>query len=578
MVDIEDYRRLQLALERSKHDFISLAEASPDSIIRYDRVGRILYLNTKLARDLEVDPDQVIGKHSAEIWPDGRFNPIVQTIEQAMEKGSPRIIEFWATINTPAARYHQIHCVPDRDIDGQIVGAFAFGYDQTELKKNEMHLQHMAHHDVLTGLPNRRLLTERLFEAIEQARNKGGKIAILYLDLDGFKPINDQYGHEFGDRVLVEAANRLAHSLKGADMVARIGGDEFVVLLTQLSNKEECEYVAHRLLEATSRSIVLDGINMQLSTSAGICLYPDDQLEDPDILLRYADQAMYMAKSAGRNQFVFFDAYARGQNVTQSLTIHELRQALGQNQICVYYQPILDLVSGQVIKAEALVRWQHPTQGIISPAEFIPVAENGGLIHEIGDLVFRLAAKTAYLWHSQVAEMADQQIRISVNRSPRQFFYRNELTCWRQYLDEQDIPGNLLGIEITEGLLLDDRPEVHEQINEMRAMGMTISLDDFGTGYSALSYLRKFKIDYLKIDRSFIHNIEEDTDDRAIVESIIAMAKHLSIKVIAEGVETPGQAQILQAADCELVQGYLYAKPMPEAEFLEFVSNSQMKF
>jgi len=199
MIDIDEHRRLQLALERSKHDFISLAEALPDSIIRYNRAGQILYFNSKLARDLEVEADQVIGKHSSEIWPDGRFNPIVQTVEQAMEKGSPAIIEFWAAINTPAARYHQIRCVPDRDIDGQIVGAFAFGYDQTEFKKNEMHLQHIAHHDALTGLPNRRLLTERLSEVIERARNTGGMVAILYLDLDGFKPINDQYGHGFGD-------------------------------------------------------------------------------------------------------------------------------------------------------------------------------------------------------------------------------------------------------------------------------------------------------------------------------------------------------------------------------------------
>ena len=448
------------------------------------------------------------------------------------------------------------------------VGIFS---DISQLKLNEQHLQHLAYHDALTGLPNRRLLTDRIQQAITQAKREGGMLALLYLDLDGFKPVNDAYGHEMGDRVLVEIAHRISAAVRASDTVARIGGDEFVALLVDQSNAKECEFTARRVLDAIARPVNVDGQGFNLSASIGISLYPDDD-GDPDILLRYADQAMYLAKGAGRNQFVFHGSNVQENSHIDRTLVHDLREAIELDQLTVHYQPIVDMVSGQVVKAEALARWTHPQRGVVPPSVFIPVAEDAGLIHAIGDRVFTCAARVAREWNQLEPAGADGPRRISINRSPRQFFNRDGVSDWISHLIDEDISGEYLAVEITEGLLLDDRPDVLSQLNQLRAMGIMISLDDFGTGYSSLSYLKKFAIDYLKIDRSFVRDVVDDPSDRAIVESIIAMASRLGIKLIAEGVETIEQAELLVTAGCALAQGYYFARPMPEAEFLEFVT------
>jgi EAL domain-containing protein (putative c-di-GMP-specific phosphodiesterase class I) len=280
---------------------------------------------------------------------------------------------------------------------------------------------------------------------------------------------------------------------------------------------------------------------------------------------------MYLAKAAGRNQFLFYGDNSRAQTLNNTKIIHQLRLALDQNKISVHYQPIIDLATGEVVKAEALARWKHHEQGMIPPSEFIPVAETSGFMHWIGDLVFEQAVRVAKTWNNRINAPPDKPKRISVNISPRQFFHRNGVSNWVRHLKDRGISGQFMTVEITEGLLLEDRPEVLDQLNLLRDIGITISLDDFGTGYSALSYLKKFDIDYLKIDRSFIRNIVDDPNDRAIVEAIIVMAKRLGIKLVAEGVETRSQAAMLGAVDCDMAQGFWYAKAMPESEFLAFV-------
>jgi diguanylate cyclase (GGDEF)-like protein len=452
------------------------------------------------------------------------------------------------------------------------IGIFS---DITPLKLHAQELQHIAHHDALTGLPNRLLLDNRLSQAIAQAHRNDTTLAVFYLDLDGFKPINDNFGHEMGDRVLVEVARRLSHCLRNSDTVARLGGDEFVALLTDLSSLSECKLTARRMLENITQPIILDGHRLNLSASIGISRYPNDGSANADILLRYADQAMYLAKAAGRNQFLFYGDAPRSQTLSNTQIIHDLRLALDQEQISVHYQPIIHMATGQVIKAEALARWKHPEQGMIPPSEFIPAAENSGLIHRIGDLVFEQSIRVAHSWNRQTTSPAGDPMRISVNLSPRQFFHHDGVSNWVQHLAERKISGELVTVEITEGLLLEDHPEVLQQLNQLRDLGITVSLDDFGTGYSALSYLKNFDIDYLKIDRSFISNITDDPNDRTIVEAIIVMAKRLGIKLVAEGVENRSQAAILAAVDCDMAQGFWYAKPMPEAEFLTFVSQFQ---
>jgi diguanylate cyclase (GGDEF)-like protein/PAS domain S-box-containing protein len=550
----------------------SVFEAATEGITITDPTGRILDTNPAFSRISGYSRDEVLGKPPS-ILASGRHDQAYyQAMWQSLLSTGTWSGEIINRRKSGELYTEQLNIVTVADVSGKTKYYIGIFSDISLLKQHEQHLEHIAHHDDLTGLPNRLLLTDRLSHAIAQSHRNEQMLAVIYLDLDGFKPINDNHGHELGDRVLVEIARRLTESLRTSDTVARIGGDEFVVLLAGISDIGECEFTAHRMLEMIARPIMLEDHTLNVTASIGICLYPNDAQDDPDTLLRYADQAMYLAKSAGRNQFVFYDSYAQSNAQNHSQTIYDLHQAIKQNQISVHYQPILDLTTGRITIAEALARWHHPRRGMVPPAEFIPAAENGGLIHEIGDLVFRHAADTAQTWNNLGILRTDEQPHISINRSPRQFLNRNGINSWKTILNENGISGELVNIEITEGLLLDNRNEVLQQLKQMHALGMAISIDDFGTGYSSLSYLRKFNIDYLKIDRSFVQDIAEDPDDRAIVESIIVMAKRLGIKTVAEGVETHEQAEILKKSGCDMAQGYLFARPMPKAEFLEFIA------
>lgn len=465
-------------------------------------------------------------------------------------------------------RWIEVRATPQRHGDGAVEW-HGMMFDITGVKASEERLHHLELHDALTGLPNRRLLTERLSLAMAEAKSSGRLLAVLYFDIDGFKSLNESHGQAFGDRVLSQIASNLTEALRGADTVARIGGDEFIVLLGDLADVGECELAAARLRKAVARTFDVDGVSVSLSASVGIALYPEEGGDDADSLIRNADQAMYFAKYAGRNQFVFFGGDGRSHLGADMRLLQDLRHALHRGELAVHYQPIVEIASGKVVKAEALLRWRHPTRGAVSPSDFIPVAESGGLIHDIGDFVFTEAARVAHGMNVGMSE--DMALRISVNRSPQQFFHRDGVNGWLRHLTERNIPGSLLGVEITESLLLDNRPDIAQQLKQLRDIGVVVSLDDFGTGYSALSYLKKFELDFLKIDRSFVRELVVDSKDRAIVEAIIAMSGRLGIKLIAEGVETREQAEVLRAAGCQMAQGFLYAKPMPEDEFISFV-------
>ena len=559
---IED--RLQMAA--------SVFGAASEGIIITDPTGKILDTNPAFSQITGYSCAEVIGKNPSILssgMQDDRFY-------QDMWSGNLVKTGFWSgeIINKRKngdLYVEQLNIAAVHDSSGTLKHYVGIFTDISRIKQQEEHLQHIAHHDVLTSLPNRLLLTRRLAQAITQARRSSQVLAILYLDLDGFKPINDNFGHETGDLVLIKVAQRLTDYLRSTDTVARIGGDEFVILLTGVSGSEECRFTASRLLDIVSDPIILDDQVINLSVSIGVCVHKGNDQIDPDTLLRKADQAMYLAKNAGRNQFVFHNSNEHNHDQKYDQTIHDLRLAIQEEQFSVYYQPIIDLETGLAIKAEALLRWLHPTLGMIPPSEFIPVAENGGLINTIGDLVFHKTVQLVQQVNTLPCVDSSAPIQISVNRSPRQFFHRDGASKWIRYLIQQNIDGRLLGIEITEGLLLDDWSDVHRQLNQLRSAGLSISLDDFGTGYSALSYLKKFSIDYLKIDRSFVNDIVHDPDSQAIVRSIIAMARQLGIKTIGEGVETPEQAEILKAAGCDYAQGYYYARPMPDHEFSEFI-------
>jgi diguanylate cyclase (GGDEF)-like protein/PAS domain S-box-containing protein len=450
-----------------------------------------------------------------------------------------------------------------RDEHGEPHRYVALFSDITRKKASEELIWWQANFDSLTRLPNRRMFRDRLRQEIKKSQRNQTKLALLFIDLDRFKEVNDTMGHEAGDRLLVEAAHRISGCVRSSDTVARLGGDEFTVILTPLGDAPRIESVADTIIERLSAPFRLGHEQAYISASVGITLFPDDA-ETEAQLVKHADQAMYAAKSAGRNRFSYFTHALQEAAQARIHLIKDLRSPELMQQLQVYFQPIVELASGEIHKAEALVRWQHPQRGLVSPMDFIPLCEEIGLINQLGDWVFLEAARWASDWSARSA----RPVQISLNMSPVQFLSRhNAHALWESQLQQLGLSGANLVIEITEGLLLHADPGVTDRLLHFRDAGIQVAIDDFGTGYSSLAYLKKFDIDYLKIDKAFIHNLTTDSDDMALTEAIIVMAHKLGLKVIAEGVETDAQRQRLQAAGCDYAQGYLFSRPVPPEQF-----------
>ena len=427
-----------------------------------------------------------------------------------------------------------------------------------------------ANTDVLTGLPNRRMLYDRLDQAIRRSNRDGARVAVLFIDLDQFKEVNDTLGHGKGDQLLIEAARRISRGMRDSDTVARQGGDEFTVILPELGDTGRVEQVAHSIVTALSERFQLGDDEAFISASIGVTMYPDDAL-DLEGLLKCADQALYAAKAEGRNRFSYFKPILRQSAHARMRLTNDLRQALAGEQFRVFYQPMVDLSDGSIYKAEALIRWQHPVHGLVSPAEFIPLAESSGLIVEMGNWVFRQAAQQVKQWRAQYRS----DFQISVNKSPVQFLDGGVAQkSWFRHLASLGLPGSSLVIEITEGMLLASRDDVMAQLFDLRAEGMAISLDDFGTGYSSLSYLQKYDIDYVKIDQSFVRHLVPGSKNLALCKAIIVMAHELGMKIVAEGIETAEQQALLTSAGADFGQGYLFARPLPAEEFEAMLATS----
>ena len=458
----------------------------------------------------------------------------------------------WLTINTI------------RDPDGMIHRHVALFSDITEKKKSEELIWRQANFDTLTGLPNRDMFRDRLEQEIKKAARVELPLALLLVDLDQFKEVNDTLGHAVGDMLLVEAAQRIYSCIRESDTVARLGGDEFTIVVSQIADTAHVDNVAQKIIDKLAQPFHLGREVVYISASIGITLHPNDST-DIDALMKNADQAMYVAKSKGRNRFSYFTASLQEDAQKRMRLIHDMRNASESGQFKVYFQPIVELSSGRIHKAEAVIRWDHAERGMISPTDFIPLAEETGLINEIGDWVFKESARWADQWRSRFT--ADFQV--SVNKSPVQFKTENHRfsKSWSEYMREMGLPGANMVIEITEGLLLNADAGVTDELLRLRDAGIQVAIDDFGTGYSSLSYLKKFDIDYLKIDRSFVNNLETDANDMALSEAIIVMAHKLGLKVVAEGVETEGQRSLLAAAGCDYAQGYLFSEPVPPQAF-----------
>ncbi|QSX35524.1 EAL domain-containing protein [Shewanella avicenniae] len=461
-----------------------------------------------------------------------------------------REIVVWLSINT----------LTDKANDQRWIVLFS---DITEKKTSEQLIWKQANYDPLTGLPNRRMFLEQISAEIRKANRRGTKLALLFLDLDHFKEINDTLGHDMGDRLLQQAAGRICSCVRESDFVARLGGDEFTLLLMDANDSKGIERVAQLILQQLAEPFQLGDESAYISASIGITLFPDDGTSE-EVLLKHADQAMYAAKEMGRNRFNYFTHSMQQHAHYRMKLIQDLREAVAACDFDVYYQPITDLNTQQVVKVEALIRWHHSTRGAISPGEFIPIAEDTGLIMDIGDWIFRKAVNQIVAWR----ERYDIEVQISINKSPIQFRDEGQrFDAWFTYLEQKGVPGSCVCIEITEGLLLEANDNVSEKLLRYRDNGVQVSLDDFGTGYSSLAYLKRFDIDYLKIDRSFTNQLEEDENNVTLCEAIIVMAHKLGIKVIAEGVETKAQVEILQQMGCDYAQGYFYSRPLPCEQF-----------
>ncbi len=447
-----------------------------------------------------------------------------------------------------------------RKANGETQGVLGVIHDVSERKQSEAKIWWQANYDALTRLPNRRLFQDRLQQDLTRARRTGRQVALLYIDLDRFKEVNDVLGHAAGDELLIEVAQRIQHCIRKVDTVARLGGDEFTVIMADMAAIGREAIVAQLIIEALARRFELHGKSFGLSASVGIALCPVDGVEATD-LMRHADQAMYHAKQV-RNQYRYFTPELHTTAVVRQQLTSELREALSRNQFEVHYQPIVDLTSGSINKAEALVRWRHPIRGLLTAEAFIPAAESSGLINDLGDWIFREAAQ----WVLERQRRTGGPFRVSVNKSSVQFIVGHTEQSWPDWLDGMGLAGNAIVIEVNEGLLLSKRPEILGKLRRLRLAGMGLAIDDFGTGYSALAYLKQFDAEFLKIDISLIRDLVSDPEDRALCETLIMVAHKLGIQVIAEGVETPEQRDWLLAAGCDCAQGFLFGRPLPAGE------------
>jgi diguanylate cyclase (GGDEF)-like protein len=451
---------------------------------------------------------------------------------------------------------------------GEYLGALALVNDITRQRASVERIWHQANYDELTGLPNRHMFLDRLRHAMRKADREGAFLALLFLDLDRFKDVNDRLGHAMGDLLLAEAAQRIAACVRTSDTIARIGGDEFTVILAGLDRAATVDRIAQAILAALSRPFVLGEERAQVSASIGVALYPADARE-VELLLDRADQAMYASKHAGRNCYGYFKPDMEEEARQREQIGADLRDALAGGQFELLYQPIVTLATGAVHKAEALLRWRHPKRGLLAPAEFLPFAESNGIIVEIGDWVFREAARMVAHWQRTIGPA----FQVSVNKSPLQF--RRDAALFQgllQFLRELGLPPQSIVIEIGESVLMDGVGQVADRLRQYRTMGLQVALDHFGTGCSSLAHLKRYHIDYVKIDQSFASTIESDAGDLALCEAIIVMAHKLGLKVVAEGVNTRVQRALLADAGCDYAQGYMLGGPMTAGELEEMAN------
>ena len=563
-------RRAEEALRQNERRFRSLIEHSSDVTMVIDVDGKVLYESPSIERLFGRPPGELIGTPLREHIHADDGESVAAAIERATEEASPsvefrfreaggswRILE--ATIN---------HLVANPDVGGVVLNC----RDITARKRDEATIRHLAYFDALTGLPNRMLFNDRLAQALAHARRRPSSgVTIMFLDLDRFKTINDTLGHGAGDELLRVTAERLLQTLREEDTIARLGGDEFLFLLTGVADVKDAARVGEKVLEQFNLPFQVMGHELHVSASIGISMFPMDGT-DGETLIRNADTALYRAKEEGRNRYQLYAPTMNAVALKRLMIENSLRRALERKELILHYQPLVSLASGEVVAVEALIRWPHPELGMISPLEFIPMAEETGLIVPLTRWILRTACGHMKEWQEQGFAPSV----LSVNVSARRFNDSNLPEMIKEVLESTGLDGGCLSVELTESVMMENAEATIGTLQRLKDLGIKISIDDFGTGYSSLSYLKRLPIDTLKIDRSFVEDIPADSEDAAIAMLIITMAHNLKLAVVAEGVETEEQRSFLQARHCDIMQGYLVSRPLSKDDLADFLRKNQL--
>ncbi len=567
---VTELEQVEASLLETEERYALAMKGANEGLWDWDPVSKELFLSSRLLTTIGMGKDTL--KTTSHEWLNWVHTDDCENYQRVLSqhlKGKTEFFHCEYRVRTCAGGYIWVlaHGLALRNAEGiayRMVGSIG---DITQRKNYESKLLHQANYDYLTGLPNRVLAMERLSSSLDYARTHQTSVAVLFVDLDNFKKINDTLGHDIGDHHLKEISQRLHYCIGETGVIARLGGDEFLVILPNASEKEAIECVCSRLLDVTSQPVTISGYEFFTSASIGIALYPDDS-SDPTELLRHADAAMYQTKAAGRNGYCYFTPEI-GELAVKKLTMEShLRHALEREQLSLNYQSIVDVKSGEIIGAEALLRWQCPEYGQVSPDQFIPLAEESGLIVMFGDWVLEKACQQAAYWQ----EKTGKPFHIAVNVAFPQFRDGHLVRKVKQVLQDTKLDAASLELELTERLLMEDEQGCGEALSELRSMGVKVSIDDFGTGYSALTYLKRFPVNTLKIDRSFVSDINITPESPALISAIIMMAHALGIDVVGEGVETQAQQRFLREQGCDYVQGYYFSKPLAAEAFDELLS------
>ncbi|MBD1823381.1 EAL domain-containing protein [Cyanobacteria bacterium FACHB-DQ100] len=568
---LEEYLRLLESVVVNANEIVMISQteeavADPLSL-------RIIYVNDAFSRTTGYSSGEAIGKSALVLLGEKTSMAEVNRIRTALRSYQPVRAEVVLYRKNGTHFWVDVNMVPIRNEQGQVTHFVSVMREVTERKIVEEQLRRNAFHDSLTGLPNRLLFMERLTQTVERAHeDESYQFALLFLDLDRFKVINDSLGHMLGDQLLVAIARRLEGCLKQEDMVARLGGDEFTILLENIQQDSDAEKIAERVQQALSAPFNLSGHEVFTSASIGITL-SSTEFDRPEDLLRGADIAMYRAKAQGKACHEVFDTDMHTHVVALMQLENDLRKAVERQEFELYYQPIIELANGRITGFEALVRWQHPEQGTISPAKFVPIAEETGLVIPLGQWVLREACRQLKQWQDQFA--SEPPLSVSVNLSSRQFSQPYLIDQVRKILAETGVDARCLKLEITESAIMENTKFAMDMLLQLKAMGIQLSVDDFGTGYSSLGYLYRFPMDVLKIDQSFISRVDVDGEKLELVRTIITLAWNLGMDVVAEGVETMKQLTQLKALKCEYAQGFLFSEPVPQRDAEKLIVQSQ---